>query len=177
MATAAVASWLNGERTVVALFVARVLFSLPSSLLPHGLALSLLAISALVLDILADSSASLSQFNTRSPPRSISAYEIRSIRFLGFLFSIQLKFGWYRYGIGISMFQAGCFVRYTVRGRHIAHCYDLQNDTAFTGFLTESSCVWRYEFSLQLNSIKVAYEHFTIIYVRDLVSIKTRDIT
>ncbi|KAK9950139.1 hypothetical protein M0R45_005641 [Rubus argutus] len=65
MATAAVASWLNGERTVVALFVARVLFSLPSSLLPHGLALSLLAISALFLDILADSSTSLSQFNTR----------------------------------------------------------------------------------------------------------------
>ncbi|XP_062007346.1 dolichol kinase EVAN [Rosa rugosa] len=60
------ASLLNGERAVVALFVGRVLFSLPLSLLPHGLALSLLAISAVVLDVLADSSTTLlSQFNTR----------------------------------------------------------------------------------------------------------------
>ncbi|XP_050373254.1 dolichol kinase EVAN [Argentina anserina] len=64
------ASLLNGERAVVALFVGRVVFSLPLSLLPHGVALSLLAISALVLDVLADSSSSssaslLSHFQTR----------------------------------------------------------------------------------------------------------------
>ncbi|KAL6219873.1 hypothetical protein ACLB2K_007632 [Fragaria x ananassa] len=59
-------SLLNGERAVVALFVGRVVFSLPLSLLPHGLALSLLAISALVLDVVADSSAALlSRFHTR----------------------------------------------------------------------------------------------------------------
>ncbi|KAL6223210.1 hypothetical protein ACLB2K_006599 [Fragaria x ananassa] len=59
-------SLLNGERAVVALFVGRVVFSLPLSLLPHGLALSLLAISALVLDVVADSSAALlSRFRTR----------------------------------------------------------------------------------------------------------------
>ncbi|XP_034220693.1 dolichol kinase EVAN isoform X2 [Prunus dulcis] len=61
----AMAGLMNGERAVVLLFIGRVLFSLPLSLLFHGIALSLLAFSALSLDILADSSTSLSQFNTR----------------------------------------------------------------------------------------------------------------
>lgn len=62
----AMAGLMNGERAVVLLFIGRVLFSLPLSLLFHGIALSLLALSALSLDILADSSTSLAQFNTRS---------------------------------------------------------------------------------------------------------------
>ncbi|XP_068339540.1 dolichol kinase EVAN isoform X1 [Pyrus communis] len=61
----AMAGMINGERAVVVLFITRVLFSLPFSLLSHGVALSLLALSALSLDILADSSTSLSQFSTR----------------------------------------------------------------------------------------------------------------
>nr|XP_028944414.1 LOW QUALITY PROTEIN: dolichol kinase EVAN [Malus domestica] len=61
----AMAGMMNGERAVVFLFITRVLFSLPFSLISHGVALSLLALSALSLDILADSSTSLSQFSTR----------------------------------------------------------------------------------------------------------------
>ncbi|KAL6276182.1 hypothetical protein ACE6H2_019783 [Prunus campanulata] len=61
----AMAGLMNGERAVVLLFIGRVLFSLPLSLLFHGISLSLLALSALSLDILADSSTSLAQFNTR----------------------------------------------------------------------------------------------------------------
>ncbi|KAM0996636.1 hypothetical protein ACFX13_006658 [Malus domestica] len=61
----AMAGMMNGERAVVLLFITRVLFSLPFSLISHGVALSLLALSALSLDILADSSTSLSQFSTR----------------------------------------------------------------------------------------------------------------
>ncbi|XP_024031450.1 dolichol kinase EVAN [Morus notabilis] len=62
---AAMESLVNGERAVVVIFVAGVVFSLPSSLLCHGLALSLLALSALSLDVLADSSNSFSFFKTR----------------------------------------------------------------------------------------------------------------
>lgn len=60
-------SVMNGERVVVLLFIGGILFSLPLSLLLHGIALSLLAISALFLDIRADSSPSpsLSQSKTR----------------------------------------------------------------------------------------------------------------
>ncbi|KAM4096476.1 hypothetical protein ACJW30_08G107700 [Castanea mollissima] len=61
---------LNGERVVVVLFIGLVLFSLPFSLLLHGVALSLLALSALFVEIRADddassSSSSLSLFKTR----------------------------------------------------------------------------------------------------------------
>nr|XP_028956349.1 dolichol kinase EVAN-like [Malus domestica] len=49
----AMAGMMNGERAVVLLFISRVLFSLTISLL------------ALSLDILTDSSTSLSQFSTR----------------------------------------------------------------------------------------------------------------
>ncbi|KAK4607523.1 hypothetical protein RGQ29_001389 [Quercus rubra] len=66
MATAAI---LNGERVVVVLFIGLVLFSLPLSLLLHGVALSLLALSALFIEIRAEddasSSSSLSLFKTR----------------------------------------------------------------------------------------------------------------
>ncbi|KAK4856523.1 hypothetical protein QYF36_018447 [Acer negundo] len=59
-------SMFNGERAVVVLFVCRVLFSLPLSLLCHGLNLAFLSLFALLLDIRADISASsLPQFNTR----------------------------------------------------------------------------------------------------------------
>lgn len=65
MATTASSSGFNGERAVVLLFIARVLFSLPLSLLLHGLPLSLLALSALVVEISADASPSLSLLKTR----------------------------------------------------------------------------------------------------------------
>ncbi|XP_044475542.1 dolichol kinase EVAN [Mangifera indica] len=58
-------SMVNGERGVVVLFVSFVLFSLPFSLLCHGLNLAVLFFFALFLDIRAENSASLSQFNTR----------------------------------------------------------------------------------------------------------------
>ncbi|XP_031286376.1 dolichol kinase EVAN [Pistacia vera] len=58
-------SMVNGERGVVALFVSCVLFSLPSSLLCHGLNLAVLSFFALFLDISAENSASLSHFKTR----------------------------------------------------------------------------------------------------------------
>ncbi|KAJ0084819.1 hypothetical protein Patl1_30610 [Pistacia atlantica] len=58
-------SMVNGERGVVALFVSCVLFSLPSSLLCHGLNLAVLSFFALFLDIRAENSASLSHFKTR----------------------------------------------------------------------------------------------------------------
>ncbi|XP_075636298.1 dolichol kinase EVAN isoform X2 [Castanea sativa] len=64
------AAVLNGERVVVVLFIGLVLFSLPLSLLLHGVALSLLALSALFIEIRAEddassSSSSLSLFKTR----------------------------------------------------------------------------------------------------------------
>ncbi|KAK9999403.1 hypothetical protein SO802_019006 [Lithocarpus litseifolius] len=63
------AAILNGERVVVVLFIGLVLFSLPLSLLLHGVALSLLALSALFIEIRAEddasSSSSLSLFQTR----------------------------------------------------------------------------------------------------------------
>lgn len=62
---AAMASLVNGERAVVVLFVARIVYSLPFSLLCHGLSLSLLALAALSLDVLADSSNFFSLFKTR----------------------------------------------------------------------------------------------------------------
>ncbi|PON66498.1 phosphatidate cytidylyltransferase family protein [Parasponia andersonii] len=62
---AAMASLVNGERAVVVVFVARVVFSLPPSLFCHGLALSLLAVAALSLDARADDSISLPLFKTR----------------------------------------------------------------------------------------------------------------
>ncbi|XP_050282621.1 dolichol kinase EVAN isoform X2 [Quercus robur] len=65
----AAAAILNGERVVVVLFIGLVLFSLPLSLLLHGVALSLLALSALFIEIRAEddasSSSSLSLFKTR----------------------------------------------------------------------------------------------------------------
>ncbi|XWS29011.1 hypothetical protein CRYUN_Cryun25bG0120100 [Craigia yunnanensis] len=55
---------MNGERAVVLLFVFRVLSSLPLSLLPHALSLSLLSLFSLFVEISADDSLSL--FKTRS---------------------------------------------------------------------------------------------------------------
>ncbi|KAE8037782.1 hypothetical protein FH972_010344 [Carpinus fangiana] len=63
--TASSSSGFNGETAVVLLFIARVFFSLPFSLLLHGLALSLLALSALFVEITADTSPSLSLLKTR----------------------------------------------------------------------------------------------------------------
>ncbi|KAM7279430.1 hypothetical protein ACFE04_006564 [Oxalis oulophora] len=50
--SSAAASFMSGERVVVVVFISRILFSLPLSLLPHGIALSLLALLALSVDIL-----------------------------------------------------------------------------------------------------------------------------
>jgi dolichol kinase len=66
--TASSSSGFNGETAVVLLFIARVFFSLPLSLLLHGLALSLLALSALFVEITADTSPSLSLLKTRYFP-------------------------------------------------------------------------------------------------------------
>ncbi|CAK7332249.1 unnamed protein product [Dovyalis caffra] len=56
----------NGERAVVTLFVVIVLFSLPLSLLMHGVLLSLLALFALYVEIRLETSASFSQFKARA---------------------------------------------------------------------------------------------------------------
>ncbi|KAF7823354.1 dolichol kinase EVAN [Senna tora] len=58
-------SLLNGERVVVLFFISRLLFSLPLSLLSHGLALSLLALASFFLEIRYESSDSLSLFPIR----------------------------------------------------------------------------------------------------------------
>ncbi|KAJ7947862.1 dolichol kinase EVAN [Quillaja saponaria] len=58
-------SLLNGERAVVLLFISQVLYSLPISLMFHGVALSLLALASLFLEIRAEASDSLSQLRTR----------------------------------------------------------------------------------------------------------------
>ncbi|KAI4334352.1 hypothetical protein L6164_019054 [Bauhinia variegata] len=59
------ASFLNGERVIVLLFISRVLYSLPLSLLYHGLALSLLALASLFIEIRCDTSNSLPLFPAR----------------------------------------------------------------------------------------------------------------
>ncbi|RDX81049.1 Dolichol kinase EVAN, partial [Mucuna pruriens] len=58
-------SLLNGERAVVVFFICRILYSLPLSLLFHGVALSLLALASFFLEISFDSSNSSSLFRTR----------------------------------------------------------------------------------------------------------------
>lgn len=59
------ASVVNGERAVVALYIAAVIMATSISLLPEALSLSLLSLSALSVEIFAESSISLSQFNPR----------------------------------------------------------------------------------------------------------------
>ncbi|XP_011004786.1 PREDICTED: dolichol kinase isoform X1 [Populus euphratica] len=66
MAAVSFSQLLNGERAVVTLFIVIVLFSLPLSLLLHGVALSLLALFALSLEVRVETSTSLSQFKTRA---------------------------------------------------------------------------------------------------------------
>ncbi|KAF5196245.1 Dolichol kinase evan [Thalictrum thalictroides] len=56
---------LNGERTVVILFIARLLYSVPLFLLYEGFALSLLALAGFYLEIFTENSTSLIQFKTR----------------------------------------------------------------------------------------------------------------
>ncbi|CAJ1955897.1 unnamed protein product [Sphenostylis stenocarpa] len=58
-------SFLNGERAVVVFFICRILYSLPLSLLFHGVALSLLTLASFSLEISFDSSNSPSLFRTR----------------------------------------------------------------------------------------------------------------
>ncbi|KAL6979374.1 dolichol kinase [Sarracenia purpurea var. burkii] len=58
-------SLLNGERAVVVLFIASLLFAAPLSLLTECLSLSLLTLFALIIEIFADFSNSLAQFKTR----------------------------------------------------------------------------------------------------------------
>ena len=65
MAAVSFSQLLNGERAVVTLFIVIVLFSLPLSLLLHGVALSLLAIFALSVEVRVETSTSLPQFKTR----------------------------------------------------------------------------------------------------------------
>eukprot|EP00258_Populus_trichocarpa_P048704 XP_024464723.1 dolichol kinase EVAN [Populus trichocarpa] len=66
MAAVSFSQLLNGERAVVTLFIVIVLFSLPLSLLLHGVALSLLALFALSVEVRVETSTSLSQFKTRA---------------------------------------------------------------------------------------------------------------
>ncbi|KAA8544113.1 hypothetical protein F0562_022125 [Nyssa sinensis] len=58
-------SLFNGERAVVVLFISRVLFATPLSLLSEGLALFILALFALFIEIVAEASNSIGQFKTR----------------------------------------------------------------------------------------------------------------
>ncbi|XP_027341611.1 dolichol kinase EVAN isoform X2 [Abrus precatorius] len=58
-------SFLNGERAVVLLFISTILFSLPLSLLFHGVSLSLLTLASFFLEISFDNSNSPSLFRTR----------------------------------------------------------------------------------------------------------------
>lgn len=64
MAAAASALW-NGERAVVLLFVSVIMFSLPLSLLVHGLALCLVALAAFFVEIRLEFSPPISQFMIR----------------------------------------------------------------------------------------------------------------
>ncbi|XP_058748486.1 dolichol kinase EVAN-like [Vicia villosa] len=58
-------SFFNGERVVVLFFISRILFSLPISLISHGVSLSLIAIAAFLLEISVDSSISPFPLSTR----------------------------------------------------------------------------------------------------------------
>ncbi|KAK8469673.1 hypothetical protein PHAVU_005G131900 [Phaseolus vulgaris] len=58
-------SFLNGERAVVVFFIGILFYSLPPSLLFHGVALSLLTLASFSLEISFDSSNSPSLFRTR----------------------------------------------------------------------------------------------------------------
>ncbi|XP_026417627.1 dolichol kinase EVAN-like isoform X2 [Papaver somniferum] len=64
MATSAV-SLFNGERTVVVLFLTRILFCIPKSLYYESLGLCLLAFAGLFIEISAENSSSLNQFKPR----------------------------------------------------------------------------------------------------------------
>ncbi|XP_031386614.1 dolichol kinase EVAN isoform X2 [Punica granatum] len=59
------ASLWNGERAVVLLFVSRVVFSLPLSLLSHGIVLIVLSLAAFYVEIRLESSPPIPQFKTR----------------------------------------------------------------------------------------------------------------
>ncbi|XWS53326.1 hypothetical protein CRYUN_Cryun11dG0147200 [Craigia yunnanensis] len=80
---------MNGERAVVLLFVFRVLSSLPLSLLPHALSLSLLSLFSLFVEIRADDSLSL--FKTR--PGASSGIMLGAVTFPTLMLSklIQLS--------------------------------------------------------------------------------------
>ncbi|XP_057455741.1 dolichol kinase EVAN [Lotus japonicus] len=58
-------SFFTGERIVVLFFISKILYSLPLSLLTHGVALSLLALSSFFLEIAVDSANSPFAFRTR----------------------------------------------------------------------------------------------------------------
>ncbi|XP_026401125.1 dolichol kinase EVAN-like isoform X2 [Papaver somniferum] len=58
-------SLLNGERTVVVLFLTRILFCMPKSLYYESLGLCLLAFAGLFIEICAENSTSLNQFKPR----------------------------------------------------------------------------------------------------------------
>ncbi|CAK8536212.1 unnamed protein product [Lathyrus sativus] len=58
-------SFLNGERLVLLFFISRILYSLPLSLLSHGVSLSLIALAAFFLEISVDSSNSPFPLRTR----------------------------------------------------------------------------------------------------------------
>lgn len=92
MASEATPSLFNGERAVVLVFIASVLFSLPVSLLLHGLALSLLVISALFVEIRAEASTALSLFKIRyfsSQQQIFFAIELLFVVFSGFYFGFS----------------------------------------------------------------------------------------
>ncbi|KAK6926732.1 hypothetical protein RJ641_008451 [Dillenia turbinata] len=66
MASSTASILFNGERAVVFLFVARVLFSIPSSLFREAVALVVLALAGLFVEISVDTSMPFTQFKTRA---------------------------------------------------------------------------------------------------------------
>ncbi|CAN4098938.1 unnamed protein product [Withania somnifera] len=67
-------SFLTGERAVVALFIARVVFSVPQSLLYESISLSLLSLVALSVEISVDASSLLSRFFKTRPGASSGVF-------------------------------------------------------------------------------------------------------
>ncbi|KEH39386.1 putative dolichol kinase [Medicago truncatula] len=70
-------SFFNGERLIVLFFISTILYSLPFSLLSHGVSLSLLAIASFFLEISVDSS--VSPFSLRTRPGASSGILLGAI--------------------------------------------------------------------------------------------------
>ncbi|XP_059626842.1 dolichol kinase EVAN [Cornus florida] len=150
MATPA-SSLFNGERAVVVLFISRVLFATPLSLLYEALAFSLLALFALFIEIVAEASNSIGQFKTR--PGVPSGILLGSVTLPGLTISrlIQLSRALSLNEVGVEELEylrlqywatsACCFSVLVFLG---FVCRHTPNDTRSVS----SASVWRVKFSL-----------------------------